>query len=153
LEIVPARVGLVIELKSAGAAAPVLALLRKHRALRRANIISFDLGLLREVRFLEKGVALGALWARPPADAVAVAKALGAEMIDVNYRHATGRLVERAHAAGLRCVVWTVNRAAEIRRMIRLGVDGITTDFPNRALALRIGARGNDGRSEPHPSR
>jgi glycerophosphoryl diester phosphodiesterase len=136
LECVPAPVGLLIELKAAHSAAPVLSLLRTHRALKRATIISFDFGLLREVRSLEKGVALGTLWERPPADAMQAAKALGADLIDVNHRYATARLVERAHAAQLQCVVWTVNRTAEMRQMLRLGVDGITTDYPDRLVKL-----------------
>lgn len=131
---VPARVGLVIELKAAGTAAPVVGLVRKFRALERVTIISFDLSLLREVRGLEKGLALGALWAKPPRDAVAQAKSLGAGMIDVNYRHVTERLVEQAHAEKLQCVVWTVNRVSEMRRMMKLGVDGITTDFPDKLV-------------------
>jgi glycerophosphoryl diester phosphodiesterase len=131
---VPARVGLVIELKAAGTAAPVVALVRKLRALERATIISFDLDLLREVRGVEKRIALGALWSKPPRDAVAQAKSLGAGMIDVNHRHVTARLVERAHAENLKCVVWTVNQVSEMRRMVKLGVDGITTDFPDKAM-------------------
>ena len=32
--------------------------------------------------------------------------------------------------------VWTVNEPADMQRMIDLGVDGIITDYPDRALAL-----------------
>jgi glycerophosphoryl diester phosphodiesterase len=38
----------------------------------------------------------------------------------------------------LRLVPWTVNNAADIIRMIRLGVDGITTDYPNRVSDLLL---------------
>ncbi len=38
-----------------------------------------------------------------------------------------------AHALGLEVVVWTVNEPADIDRMIALGVDGIITDYPDRA--------------------
>ncbi|MFD2719289.1 glycerophosphodiester phosphodiesterase family protein [Hymenobacter monticola] len=37
---------------------------------------------------------------------------------------------------GLRLVPWTVNEAADILRMIHLGVDGITTDYPDRVQVL-----------------
>jgi glycerophosphoryl diester phosphodiesterase len=41
--------------------------------------------------------------------------------------------VQNAHALGLKVVVWTVNEPADIREMLALGVDGITTDYPDRA--------------------
>jgi glycerophosphoryl diester phosphodiesterase len=36
----------------------------------------------------------------------------------------------------LRLVPWTVNEADDIVRILELGVDGITTDYPNRALHI-----------------
>nr|WP_246211707.1 glycerophosphodiester phosphodiesterase family protein [Phytoactinopolyspora alkaliphila] len=41
------------------------------------------------------------------------------------------RLVGRAHDLGLRIIVWTVDDADLIRRLVRLGVDGIITDRPD----------------------
>ena len=39
--------------------------------------------------------------------------------------------VHEAHALGLKVVVWTVNTAADMRRMLALGVDGIISDYPD----------------------
>jgi glycerophosphoryl diester phosphodiesterase len=44
------------------------------------------------------------------------------------------RFVDRAHHAGLHVHVWTIDDAAEIGRLLDLGVDGIMTDRP---LVLR----------------
>ncbi len=47
-------------------------------------------------------------------------------------------LIARARAAGLRAGVWTVNRPEELRAWLADGVvDDVTTDWPDRALALR----------------
>ena len=45
-------------------------------------------------------------------------------------------LVYRIHAAGKRIHVWTVDADGDLKRMIGLGVDGIITDDPARALRM-----------------
>lgn len=43
-------------------------------------------------------------------------------------------LVARIHAAGRECHVWTLNEPAHIRQGLDLGVDAVTSDFPERVL-------------------
>ena len=45
-------------------------------------------------------------------------------------------LLDRAHGLGLRVVPWTVNAADDMRRLAAWGVDGLITDWPDRALAV-----------------
>jgi glycerophosphoryl diester phosphodiesterase len=57
-------------------------------------------------------------------------------------------LGEAAHAHGLVVHPYTVNEAAEMRRLIALGVDGMFTDFPDRLnLLLDRGPSGHDKNS------
>ncbi len=44
--------------------------------------------------------------------------------------------VAAAHALGIEVHAWTINEAAEMQRLLALGVDGIVTDFPGRARAV-----------------
>ena len=48
----------------------------------------------------------------------------------------TADLVAEAQELGLRVIPWTVNDPADMRRMIRCGVDGLITDRPDIALRL-----------------
>lgn len=48
------------------------------------------------------------------------------------YQLVTKRLVRRCKAGGIKLVPWTVNNVADMRALIRLGVNGIITDYPNR---------------------
>ncbi|MDD5369440.1 MAG: glycerophosphodiester phosphodiesterase family protein, partial [Anaerolineaceae bacterium] len=68
-------------------------------------------------------------------------RALGAWIIPHDALHpyttdVDAHLVERVHRRGRRIHVWTVNQPEDMRRLFRLGVDGIFTDDP--ALALHV---------------
>lgn len=52
------------------------------------------------------------------------------------WRNVTPELVAEARALGLAVVPWTVNEAADIEGMLELGVDGLITDYPDRARAV-----------------
>jgi glycerophosphoryl diester phosphodiesterase len=51
---------------------------------------------------------------------------------------ATPRAIDAAHRQGLEFGVWTVNRAADMQRLIAAGVNGICTDRPDRLERLMI---------------
>ncbi|GAB3537777.1 glycerophosphodiester phosphodiesterase family protein [Pontibacter brevis] len=42
------------------------------------------------------------------------------------------RMVEACHKKGLKIIPWTVNTKARMNQLIRMGVDGIITDYPDR---------------------
>ena len=50
------------------------------------------------------------------------------------YRDLTEDALTEARALGLKVVVWTVNEVEDMLALARLGVDGIITDYPDRAL-------------------
>lgn len=57
--------------------------------------------------------------------------------LGLNRRLVTPAVVKRAHDRGLKLFVWTVNRPDEMRRLRDWGVDGLITDHPDIALAVR----------------
>ncbi len=52
------------------------------------------------------------------------------------YRLVTARTVRACRELGMRLIPWTVNESSDMCALIRLGVDGIITDYPDRAAAL-----------------
>ena len=52
------------------------------------------------------------------------------------WRNLTPALVAEAHGLGLRVLPWTVNDPADMAAQIDAGVDGIITDYPDRARTV-----------------
>jgi glycerophosphoryl diester phosphodiesterase len=48
----------------------------------------------------------------------------------------TAGMVRVARASGVLIAFWTINDPAEMDRLVRLGADGIITDYPGRAIRL-----------------
>jgi glycerophosphoryl diester phosphodiesterase len=67
--------------------------------------------------------------------------AAGGEIWSPFFRDLDAAIVGEAKALGLRVIPWTVNESADIERMLALGVDGLITDYPDRAKAI-LDARG-----------
>ena len=61
-------------------------------------------------------------------------KAAGCAVWSPYYREVSDEALTEAHALGLRVVVWTVNDVDDMLALARMGVDGIITDYPDRAV-------------------
>lgn len=106
----------------------------------RTPVISFNAGVIAAVK--KARPELQAYWIvslNPPkdkapptaAELVAKAKEIRADGLDLSASPALDAEYAKAvRAAGLKLYVWTVNDVAVARRMVGLGVDGITTDRP-----------------------
>ncbi len=62
---------------------------------------------------------------------------LGADVWSPNFVDIDADLLAKAHQHGLEVCVWTVNRIQHMQDMMNLGVDIITTDYPDRLIDLR----------------
>jgi len=65
-----------------------------------------------------------------------VARALQIPVCVGEVELVTEASVAAAHRFGLEMHVWTVNDAAEMGRLLDLGVDGVMSDFPQRLVAV-----------------
>jgi glycerophosphoryl diester phosphodiesterase len=101
-------------------------------------LISFDHGAVGQARILARLISGGILYANRPTDPVALAMAVGADVICPHWSLATREVVLAAHAASLGVSVWTANDVTAIKSALSAGVDAVTSDFPDlvRAIAL-----------------
>jgi glycerophosphoryl diester phosphodiesterase len=108
----------------------------------RALVRSFDNRCVRLLRVLEPGLTGAVLIAdAAPADPVAFVRAAGGQVYCPSYWVLDEGQVRQVRSAGLRVVPWTVNDPEHMRRLLDWGVDGLTTDYPDRLAAL-LDARG-----------
>ncbi len=67
---------------------------------------------------------------------VVAAAEVGAAVVSVNAADITDALITAAHDAGLLIVPWTVNEIADMDALVKRGVDGLITDYPDRGRAV-----------------
>lgn len=141
---------ILIELKDddPALAEAVAARIRRHEAGDRVMVASFHDRTLQHFRAIAPGIAtslahdeslrfvilqrLGlTAFYQPPGVALQVPEYSG------RLKVFSGGLVRLAHERGLEVHVWTVNDARKMEQLLMEGADGILTDYPDRALAVR----------------
>lgn len=96
-------------------------------------ISSFDWEELRTVRAINPTVPIAVLTDSDPMEAIAIAQELNAEAINPHFAKLTQENVNAIKKAGFKVYTWTVNDPQDIIDVKRFGVDGIITNFPERA--------------------
>ena len=58
------------------------------------------------------------------------------EIYSPNYRLVSANLVKEAHDKAMQVIPWTVNEVEVMKSLIKMGVDGIITDYPDRIIDI-----------------
>lgn len=148
----------------------LLDVIREHGMQSRVTVQSFDWRTLQIIHELQRGqgkrVKTSCLTAQQPwtnnitaavgkkswlgsvkpeqhADVPEMVKASGCDTWSPYFGDITQELVKKAQSLGLIVMPWTVNETKDIEAVIQLGVDGLITDYPDRALPIlkRLGYR------------
>lgn len=149
----------------------VLAVVQAHGMGQRVTIQSFDWRTLAIVQLRAPGMRTAYLTAQQPwtdnikpkttdaarwthtiraeehSDVPSMVKAAGGGIWSPYFADITPALAQKAQSLGLKVVPWTVNTAKDLQAVIDLKVDGLISDYPDRARALLLKA----GYSLPAP--
>lgn len=130
----------------------VLALVRKHAMEDKILVSSFSTAVARRWAELAgersaTGASTGDMYEfvayflphldwlyQPKVDAfqIPVSSKLGPVVIRLD----TPRLIDTAHRLGVKVHYWTINDEETMRRLLKLGADGLITDYPDRAMKV-----------------
>lgn len=102
------------------------------------TVQSFDVRALQAVKRLNPGLRLALLIENVQGFEANLEK-LGftPAVYSPYYLLVNKKLVRRCHERGIQLIPWTVNDVPAMRRLVRLGVDGIITDYPD--LISKVG--------------
>jgi glycerophosphoryl diester phosphodiesterase len=138
-----------------------LDVIRLQRMEQRVSLQSFDWRILQEVKRQAPTMPLAALTVRQRwldnlsdgrwtagltlgqhgGSVPKMVKAAGAQIWSPYFGELTPDLLREARALGLKVIPWTVNEPSAIDNMLAWGVDGLITDYPDRARKA-MAARG-----------
>jgi glycerophosphoryl diester phosphodiesterase len=141
----------------------LLDVIREHGMQSRVTVQSFDWRTLQIIEELQRGLSkrvktscltaqqswadnikpvpgkkswLGSVKAEQHADVPEMVKAAGCDIWSPYFGDINAGLVKKAQSLGLTVLPWTVNEVKDIEAVIELGVEGLITDYPDRALPI-----------------
>lgn len=111
--------------------------LDEKNILERAIIQSFDVRTLQYAKKTYPDIRLALLVANKDLPEENIEK-LGftPNIYSPYYLLVNQKLMKYAHQQKMQVIPWTVNKPEEIKRVLSLGVDGLITDYPDRAMAI-----------------
>jgi len=128
-----------IELKGAGTSERVdfitkFYIEKKGWTIDKFLISSFNWDELRKMRKINPSIPIAILTEKDPLEALSIAKELNAVAINPHFKKLTQENVNAIKEAGFKVYTWTVNDPQDIITMKRFGVDGIITNYPEKAF-------------------
>ena len=143
IEIINGKILLNIELKGKNTAVPTANILKKYIEETQSDAIQFivsslDWTELKLFKNLNTGIPVGILsdynilLKKGVNNIIKKGRDLNAVAIHPKLSILNKNVVDKIHSAGFLVYSWTINNPKDIQRAIRLGVNGIITDFPDR---------------------
>jgi glycerophosphoryl diester phosphodiesterase len=135
LKLAKGKIKVCIEIKVHGIEKEVLKIINDLKMNTEVIIFSFYDSVLTKFHQLDTTIPI--LYLKNKADHTTIdyAKKINSNAIGVGYKTTiTKEFLNLAHSAGIEIWKWTVNEEAQMQRLINLGVNGIITNYPDKAI-------------------
>ena len=125
-------ISFAIELKEENLEAGVLELAKRYQICHKMTVTSFQFDYLKKVKALDKTVRTGWLIGNPTDEDIHKLLAIDGEEMAPKAENVTPELMEKLRKAGLGVRAWGVVNKDLMKKMCKVGVDGMTVNFPDR---------------------
>jgi glycerophosphoryl diester phosphodiesterase len=128
--------GIIIEVKNCPIQYPnvtqhVLRALKTHDLVERAYIVSFDHNVVVGLKEWVPGIHTGILYIARLANLRETIRFIDVDWVETPTDYLTENIIDIIHQEGARVCSWSTNNIEEIEKLCRMGVDMITTDYPD----------------------
>ncbi|MBD3184547.1 hypothetical protein GF312_19850 [Candidatus Poribacteria bacterium] len=138
LELTKGKAVNIIEIKAEGITQEVIKVIEETGAVDECIIISFHPNAIADAfrinpsipRALLIGGSIAIRRTAPILKLIQQAVELGAGTLNLAYKIISPKLIKEAHKRGIGVWAWTVDDEEEIKRLIDIGIDGITSNYP-----------------------
>ncbi len=121
-----------LELKDTANAKACVKAIKSHGLQARTMYISFNQKLLKQVRGIDASARIGFIINKTPKNLAKTLSTLRSLYVFQKADYLTAESLRAWQDAGLKVGVWTVNDPAAIKNWLDMGVDYITSDYPER---------------------
>ena len=138
LELAKGKIKVCIEIKVLGVEAAVLKIVNDLGVKNEVIIFSFYYPVLAKIRQLDKEIPILYLIGKADETTIDYAKVIQANAIGVGYETIVSKdFIQFAHNSGVEVWKWTVNEESEMKLLMKLGLDGLITDMPDKAVKMQ----------------
>jgi glycerophosphoryl diester phosphodiesterase len=135
LKVIEGRAGLMLELKTRGAAQQAAEAVREAGFSNSVIYASFLHSELKHVRTVDPEASLMVLFGSLSRASVARAIKYGTSYVGLRHDKATRVLVDSFHRSNFRVFVYTADAPSDIQHALSLDVDGVISNFPERIVS------------------
>ncbi|MFK7925818.1 MAG: glycerophosphodiester phosphodiesterase [Bacteroidia bacterium] len=136
LALAKGKIKVCIEIKVYGAEKEILQIVKELGVRDEVIIFSFYYPVLAKIRQLDKDIPILYLIGKADKMTIDYAKIIESDAIGVGYGTTiTEEYLNFAHENGIEVWKWTVNDEAEMQQLIDLGLDGLITNYPDKAIS------------------
>ncbi len=125
------------EIKSTDAARAVLDTIRDRKLLDTVTVTSFSADIMATAVSYLPNARTGLIASRAPVETLERARNIGIPVLCLGLADLDHEFVERCHQDGREVIGWPANDTEQLLHALRIGVDGVTSDFPGLLRAAR----------------
>lgn len=137
LELAKGKIKVCIEIKVHGIEKAVIDLVRELEMEEEVVIFSFYYDVIEKIRAIDDNISILYLSVLGSKKTIKKAMKINAFAIGLGPKSKLNqKLLNYAHQQNTEIWRWTVNQETEMQSLIELGIDGIITNYPNKAMTL-----------------